>query len=92
MKAGSIKYMRRADVKREPLYNMTEIAERLGVNRFSISALSRAYGAIKPEFDRSSNHQRKAQFRLSAAMRWWESIPTEVRNKALLKCSKERVL
>lgn len=91
MKVSSMKSMRRADVKREPLYSMTEIAERLSVNRFSISALSRTYGAIKPEFDRTNSHHRKPQYRLSVAKQWWESIPTEVRDKTLQRCNNGRV-
>lgn len=91
MRISSMKSMRRADTKREPLYSMTEIAERLGVNRFSISALSRTYGAIKPEFDRTNSRHRKPQYRLSVAKQWWESIPTEVRDKTLQRCNNGRV-
>ena len=85
MKNGSIKAMRRASEKREPLYTMTEIAERLCVNRFTISALSRVYGAMRPEFTGAHTCHGRPHFKLSVARSWWNSLPEDVRERALLR-------
>lgn len=85
MKNGSIRAMQRAGEKREPLYTMTEIADKLGVNRFTISALSRVYGAMRPEFSGAHTCHGKPHFKLSVARSWWNSLPEDVRERALLR-------
>ena len=77
--------MQRSSERREPLYTMTEIAEKLGVTRYAISSMSRMYGAIQPEFIGAHAHHRRPQFKFSAAKKWWDSIPQDARDRALRK-------
>lgn len=84
--------MRRASGVREPLYTMEEVAEKLGVNRWAISALSPRYGKPEPEFDGGiSSVTNKSRYRMSVARAWWEKIPQDVRD-GMIERAKARKL
>ncbi len=82
--------MSRSAGQREPLYHMTEICEKLGITAPWVNAMSKRYGAIKPEFGRSSGVCGKAYFRTSVVRAWLKSIQPESLPSHLRRASSQQ--
>lgn len=83
--------MRRATSVREPLYSMEEFSEKLGISHRAVSAISKTYGAPKPEFDGGiSSVTRKSRYRMSVVREWWNSIPNETRERMVKRAAERR--
>ena len=78
---------RRSSVKREPLYTMEEVSEKLGISRQQIVALGKHYGHMAHEFERNNNNGtgQSRKFKMSVAKAWFSALPQEAREKALKK-------
>lgn len=89
MNYSSLVNYRRSSAKREPLYTMEEISEKLGISRQQIVALGKHYGHMAHEFERNNNSGtgQSRKFKMSVAKAWWAGLPEESRKKALEKRS-----
>lgn len=63
---------------REPLYTLTEIADRLGTTMLHVRALMASHPGLKAWHAKGSV-ARSNLYRLSDAKRWWASLPEDKR-------------
>ena len=87
MNYASLVNYRRSSAKREPLYTMEEISEKLGISRQQIVALGKHYGHMTHEFERNNNSGtgQSRKFKMSVARAWFAALPVDVREKSLKK-------
>lgn len=64
----------------EPLYEFSEIADKLGVDLGRLRGLARHHGGI-PSWKRNTvpTSGKRTRYRLSDAKKWWASLPEGVR-------------